>query len=110
MLSKMDNLLPDLATFTVGANGLVVGAVLFSVPLNLDRSYVDGGSSCVVSILILQTLIIPFGASTLLFEVGGMQLVASRISASSRSRERFRNAGFRLLETTARRILRSLLR
>jgi hypothetical protein len=46
----MDNLLLDLALLTVGAHGLVVGAVLLSVPLNLDSSYVDG-SSCVVFII-----------------------------------------------------------
>jgi hypothetical protein len=40
----MHNLLLDLPTFTVGAHRLVVGAVLLTVPLYLDRSYVDGGS------------------------------------------------------------------
>ena len=37
----MHYLLLDLATFTVGAHGLVVGSVLLTVPLKLDRSYVD---------------------------------------------------------------------
>jgi hypothetical protein len=40
----MDNLLFHLTLRTVGAHGLVVGAVLLSVPLDVDRSYVDGGS------------------------------------------------------------------
>ncbi len=43
----MDNLLLDLAAFTVGAYSLVVGAVLFTVPLNIDSSYVDDDSSVV---------------------------------------------------------------
>jgi hypothetical protein len=42
MLSEMDNLLLHLALLTVGANSLVVAAVLFTVPLYVDRSYVDG--------------------------------------------------------------------
>jgi hypothetical protein len=44
MLSEMDDHLLDLATFAVGAHGLVVGAVLLTVPLDADRSYVDGSS------------------------------------------------------------------
>jgi hypothetical protein len=44
VLSQMDNLLLDLPLLTVGAHSLVVGAVLLSVPLYLDRSYVDGSS------------------------------------------------------------------
>ena len=50
MLPKVDNLLLDLALLTVGAHGLVVGTVLFTVPLYVDRSYVDG-SPCVVLII-----------------------------------------------------------
>jgi hypothetical protein len=46
----MDNLLLYLALLAVGAHSLVVGAVLLTVPLNVDRSYVDG-SSCVVFII-----------------------------------------------------------
>ena len=46
----MDNLLLDLATFTIRAHGLVVGAVLLAFPLYLDRSYVDGLSPFVVFI------------------------------------------------------------
>ncbi len=41
LCSQMDNLLLDLALLTVGAHGLVVGAVLLSVPLDVHRSYVD---------------------------------------------------------------------
>jgi hypothetical protein len=44
MLSQVNYLLLDLPFLTVGAHGLVVGPVLLSVPLNLDGSYVDGGS------------------------------------------------------------------
>jgi hypothetical protein len=46
----MDHLLLDLALLTVGAYDLVVSTVLFSVPLDVDRSYVDGGT-CVVLII-----------------------------------------------------------
>jgi hypothetical protein len=46
----MDDLLPDLALLTIRAYGLVVGTVLLTVPLYVDRSYVDG-SSCVVFII-----------------------------------------------------------
>jgi hypothetical protein len=44
VLSQVNYLLPYLAAFTltVGAHGLVVGAVLLAFPLYLDRSYVDG--------------------------------------------------------------------
>jgi hypothetical protein len=41
MFPKVDNLLLDLALLTVGAYSLVVGTVLFTVPLYVDRSYVD---------------------------------------------------------------------
>jgi len=34
----------DLPVLSVGAHCLVVGAVLLSVPLDVDSSYVDGGS------------------------------------------------------------------
>jgi hypothetical protein len=34
----------DLAAFSVGAHGLVVGTVRFPVPFDVDRSYVDGCS------------------------------------------------------------------
>ena len=50
MFSQMDNLLLDLALLTVGTHRLVVGAVLITIPLNLDRSYVDGVSFVVVFI------------------------------------------------------------
>jgi hypothetical protein len=46
----MDNLLLDLATFTIRAHSLVVGAVLLSIPADIDGPYVDGGS-CVVLII-----------------------------------------------------------
>jgi hypothetical protein len=46
----MHYLLLDLATFAVGANSLIVSAVLLTVPLYLDGSYVDSGS-CVVFII-----------------------------------------------------------
>jgi hypothetical protein len=46
----MDNLLLDLAAFTVGTHGLKVRAVLLSFSFDVDRSYVDGGSF-VVSII-----------------------------------------------------------
>jgi hypothetical protein len=46
----MHNVLLDLALLTVGAHGLVVGTVLFTVPLYVDRSYVDS-NSCVVFII-----------------------------------------------------------
>src|SRR5829696_4898240 len=46
----MDNFLLHLALLTIRAYSLVVGAVLFTIPLNLDRSYVDD-SSCVVFII-----------------------------------------------------------
>jgi hypothetical protein len=44
MRSKVDNLLPDLPGFAVGAHGLMVGAVLLSLSLYVDGSYVDVGS------------------------------------------------------------------
>ena len=47
----MHYLLLDLAAFTVAANGLIVAAVLFTIPLNLDCSYVDDVSPVVVFIL-----------------------------------------------------------
>ena len=50
MLPEMHNVLLDLALLTVGTNSLVVGTVLFTVPLYVDRSYVDG-SSIVVFII-----------------------------------------------------------
>jgi hypothetical protein len=50
VLSQVNHLLLDLAAFTVGAHGLVVGAVLLAFPLYLDRSYVDGLSPLVVFI------------------------------------------------------------
>jgi hypothetical protein len=40
MLSEMDNLLLDLALLTVRAYSLIVGAVLLTVPLYVDRSNV----------------------------------------------------------------------
>jgi hypothetical protein len=40
----MDNLLLHLALLTVGTHGLIIGAVLLSVPVYLDRPYVDVGS------------------------------------------------------------------
>jgi hypothetical protein len=50
MLPEMHNVLLDLALLTVGAHSLVVGTVPLTVPLYVDRSYVDG-SSCVVFII-----------------------------------------------------------
>ena len=47
----MNYFLLDLPTFTVGANSLVVGAVLLTVPLNLDRPYVDAALLLVVFII-----------------------------------------------------------
>jgi len=44
MFSEMDNLLLHLALLTVGTDSLIIGAVLLSVPVYLDRSYVDGSS------------------------------------------------------------------
>ncbi len=44
----MNYLLLDLAAFTVGANSLIVRAVLLTIPLYLDRSYVDDVSPVVV--------------------------------------------------------------
>jgi hypothetical protein len=44
MLSEMDNLLLHFTLLTVGTNSLIVGTVLLSVPLDVDRSYVDGSS------------------------------------------------------------------
>jgi hypothetical protein len=40
MLSEMDNLLLDLAAFTVGAYSLVVSTVLLTVPLYVHHPYV----------------------------------------------------------------------
>src|SRR5215212_4789764 len=40
----MDNLLPHLTLFTIRAYGLVVRAVLLTVPLDVDASDVDGSS------------------------------------------------------------------
>ena len=48
MLSEMDNLLLYSSALTVGAHGLVVGAVLLTVPLDVDGSYVDGTSFVVL--------------------------------------------------------------
>jgi hypothetical protein len=50
MLSQMDNHLLDLPFLTIGAHSLVVGAVLLSVSLDVDCSYVDGGSFVVLII------------------------------------------------------------
>ena len=55
----------DLATFTVGTHSLVVGSVLLTVPLNLDGSYVDGGSFVVFIFDTTQTTVIRRGVSTL---------------------------------------------
>jgi hypothetical protein len=52
----MDNLLLDLTTLTVRAYSLVVGAVLLTVPLDVDDSYVDGGSFVVFIIDTTHTL------------------------------------------------------
>src|SRR5215213_3610094 len=40
----MDNLLLDLPFLTLRAHSLVVGAVLLSIPADIDGPYVDGGS------------------------------------------------------------------
>jgi hypothetical protein len=50
VLSKMHHLLLDLPLLAVGAHSLVVGAILLSISLYVDRSYVDG-SPCVVFII-----------------------------------------------------------
>jgi len=47
MLSEMDNLLLYLALLTVGPYSLVVGAVLLTVPLYVDRSNVRSVCSVV---------------------------------------------------------------
>jgi hypothetical protein len=47
----MNYLLLDIAAFTIRAHGLVVRAVLRTVPLNLDRSYVDDDLMTVVFII-----------------------------------------------------------
>lgn len=44
MLTEMHNVLLHLALLTVRAHSLVVGTVLFPVPLYVHRSYVDDGS------------------------------------------------------------------
>jgi hypothetical protein len=46
----MDNLLFDFALLTVGAYSLIISAVLLTVSLDVDGSYV-GGDSCVVFII-----------------------------------------------------------
>jgi hypothetical protein len=50
VLSYVNHLLLDFATFTVGAHSLEVGAVPLAFSLYVDRSYVDGGI-CVVFII-----------------------------------------------------------
>ncbi len=57
----MHYLLLNLAAFTVGAHSLVVGSVLLTVPLNLDGSYVDGGSFVVFIIDTTHSAIIQCG-------------------------------------------------
>jgi hypothetical protein len=47
----MHYLLLNLPTFTIGAHGLVVGAVLLTIPLNFDCSYVDADLLYVVFII-----------------------------------------------------------
>ena len=47
----MDNLLLHLALLTVGTHGLIIGAVLLTVPVYLDRPYVDVGPFFVVLII-----------------------------------------------------------
>ena len=51
----MHYLLLHLPLLTVGTYGLVVGAVLLTVPLDVDGSYVDGGSFVV---FIIDTTIV----------------------------------------------------
>jgi hypothetical protein len=58
----MDYFLLDLAALTVGTDSLIVGAVLLSVSLNVDRSYVDG-SSFVVFIIDTTSSLSSFGAA-----------------------------------------------
>jgi hypothetical protein len=83
MLSKMHNVLLHLALLTVGAHGLVVGTVLFTVPLYVDRSYVDG-SSCVV--FIIDTTL-PFWtvkcSAYVLLALGGIGVVAVAVALSN---------------------------
>jgi hypothetical protein len=49
MLPEMHNVLLDLAPLTVGAYSLVVVAVLLSVALNVNRSYVDADLCCSIN-------------------------------------------------------------
>jgi hypothetical protein len=44
VLSQVNDLLLNLAALTIRAHGLVVGAALFTLPLDLNRSYVDGAN------------------------------------------------------------------
>jgi hypothetical protein len=46
MLPEMHNVLLDLALLTVGAYSLVISAVPLTVPLYVDRSYVDADLCC----------------------------------------------------------------
>ena len=50
MFSDMHYLLLYPALLSIGTNGLVIGAVLLSVPLYFDGSYVDGAPPFVVFI------------------------------------------------------------
>jgi hypothetical protein len=59
MLPEMHNFLLDLALLTVGAHSLVISAVLFTVPLYVDRSYVRSFSSVVFIIDTTRSLSTP---------------------------------------------------
>src|SRR5215216_3974963 len=56
----MDYLLLNLPLLTVGAYSLVVDAVLFTIPRDVDSSYEDDGS-CVVFIFDTTHSLVPFG-------------------------------------------------
>jgi hypothetical protein len=83
MLPEMDNLLLHLALLTVGAHSLVVGAVLFTVPLYVDRSYVDGSSYVV---FIIDTTL-PFWtvkcSAYVLLALGGIGVRAVAVALSN---------------------------
>jgi hypothetical protein len=81
----MHYLLLNLPTFTIGAHGLVVGAVLLTIPLNFDCSYVDANLLFVVFIIdtthsgfirsSLSTLQRALALSVVLRDVAGAELL-----------------------------------
>jgi hypothetical protein len=68
VLSQMDNRLLNLATLTIRTHSLVIGAVLLAIPLDVDCSYVDGGSF-VVFIIDTTASLAPFDKVWTLFLV-----------------------------------------